>query len=188
MLRRPVVLVPLIGFLILALGFAIYLDRMVIARRSAQVLSSGLVDRPAPPLALPPLDGAGRPGLAEGLPTGQVALVNFFASWCVPCRAEHPMLMRLAKAGVTIYGVAYRDKPDEARAFLAARGVPYARIGTDADGRAAAGWGVEEDGVPETFVIDREGRVRYRQVGPIMEFQWNGTIGPLVRKLATATP
>ncbi len=191
MLRRPIVFVPLLGFLVLALGFAVHLDRTVERRQAALVAAqtgSGLVDRAAPPLRLPPLDGAGRPGLADGLPAGRVALVNFFASWCAPCRAEQKMLMRLAGEGVTIYGIAYRDRPADARAFLAAEGTPYVRIGVDADGRAARAWGVEEGGVPETFVLDREGRLRYRQVGPIMPHQWADTIGPLMKRLAAATP
>ncbi len=188
MLRRPIVFVPLLGFLLLALGFAIYLDRGVNGRMAFQHPASGWMDRPAPPLRLPALAGVPRPGLEDGLPEGQVVLVNFFASWCVPCRAEHKMLMRLAAEGVTIYGVAYRDPPADTRAFLAARGIPYARIGTDADGAAARAWGVEESGVPATFVFGKDGRVRYRQVGPIMDDQWTATIGPLVRKLAAATP
>ncbi len=189
MLRRPVVFVPLFAFLVVALGFAVYLERDV-DRRQAQIVAtatgSGPVDRDAPPLDLPPLAGAGRPGLAN-LPKGRVALINFFASWCAPCRAEQKMLMKLAGEGVTIYGIAYRDKPAETRAFLDADGTPYARIGVDADGRAARAWGVEEGGVPETFVVDREGRLRYRQIGPIMDFQWRSTIGPLMQRLA-ATP
>ncbi len=190
MLRRPILFVPLLVFLLFALGIAVYLERDVAHRRDALIAQSplsGPIDRPAPPLDLPALAGAARPGLPT-LPKGQVALVNFFASWCTPCRAEQKMLMQLAGAGVVIYGIAYRDRPEAARAFLAAEGTPYARIGADPDGRAAIAWGVEEDGVPETFVVDKDGRLRYRHLGPIMAFQWNETIGPLMKRLSAATP
>ncbi|MGE0725253.1 MAG: DsbE family thiol:disulfide interchange protein, partial [Alphaproteobacteria bacterium] len=92
--------------------------------------------------------------------------VNVIASWCVPCRAEHPLLNRLAKEqGVLVYGINHKDKPADARRFLDQLGNPYRRIGVDADGRASIEWGVY--GVPETFVIDRAGRVRYRHVGAL---------------------
>jgi cytochrome c biogenesis protein CcmG/thiol:disulfide interchange protein DsbE len=114
---------------------------------------------------------------------GQVALVNVFASWCVPCRVEHPILMRLAeKDGVQIYGINYKDDAVAARRWLDQLGNPFARIGVDGNGRAAIEWGVT--GVPETFVIDRDGRVRYRHVGPIQARDLDATILPLLRTLA----
>jgi cytochrome c biogenesis protein CcmG, thiol:disulfide interchange protein DsbE len=182
MLRRPILLLPLFGFLLLAVAFAVYLEQNVTGQRSSRVLPSALIDRPAPHLDLPPLAGIDRPGLDSGLLHDRVVLVNFFASWCVPCRAEHATLMRLAKQGVTIYGVAYKDKPEDSRAWLAELGNPFARIGTDLDGRTAIDWGVY--GVPETYVIGKDGRVRYKQVGPLMDAQWDRTVAPIVRKLA----
>lgn len=145
------------------------------------VLPSALINRPVPKFDLGPLL-PDRPGLASPDLEGQVALVNIFASWCVPCRVEHPILMRLAeKDGVPIYGIDYKDDPEAARRWLEQLGNPFTRIGLDGNGRAAIEWGVT--GVPETFVIDREGRVRYRHVGPIQARDLDETILPLLKSL-----
>lgn len=134
-------------------------------------LPSALLDRPVPEFDLPPLEG--RPGAAPlGLKTsdlrGEIALVNVFASWCGPCRVEHPLLMQLARDGeVALHGINYKDKPADARRWLRDLGDPFRRIGADITGRAAIEWGVY--GVPETFLVDAEGRVRYKQVGPFTE-------------------
>ncbi len=119
-------------------------------------IPSPLVGRPAPAFA------------AEGLATADLegpALVNIFASWCVPCRAEHPLLTRLAADGVAIYGIAYKDRPEAAHAFLAELGNPYRKVGLDEDGRAGLEWGVT--GVPETFVLDGESTVVFKHTGPL---------------------
>jgi len=108
-------------------------------------------------------------------------LVNFFASWCVPCRAEHPLLTRLAGEGVPLQGVAYKDKPEDAKTWLQQLGDPYKRIGQDRDGRTAIEFGVY--GVPETYVIDRKGTIRYRQVGPITPSDYDTKIKPLLAEL-----
>jgi len=108
-------------------------------------------------------------------------LVNVFASWCPPCHAEHPLLMQLAQEGVVIYGINVKDKPAAAKAFLDKLGNPYARIGADTTGRASIDWGVY--GYPETFVVDKEGRVRYRHVGQITPQQLDTVIRPLLAKL-----
>ncbi|BBK40251.1 thiol:disulfide interchange protein [Allostella vacuolata] len=130
-----------------------------------KTLPSAMIDKPAPQFALPAL-GTVAPPLATADLGGEVALVNVFASWCVPCRAEHPLLMRLAtEKGVPIFGINQKDKPEDAARFLAQLGNPYRRIGVDANGRASIEWGVY--GVPETFVIDRAGRIRYRHVGAL---------------------
>jgi len=144
-------------------------------------LPSALLDRPAPPFDLPPLHEGG-PGLKTADLKGQVALVNVFASWCVPCRVEHPLLMRLAKENaVPVYGIAWKDTRANADAFLRELGNPYGRIGFDGSGRVGIDWGVY--GVPETYVIDREGRIRYKVVGPIMPQELNETLLPLIEKL-----
>ncbi len=130
-----------------------------------KALPSVMIDKPAPEFALPAL-GDLAPGLATADLQGEVVLVNVFASWCVPCRAEHPLLMRLAnEKGVPVFGINHKDKGPDATRFLGQLGNPYRRIGVDADGRASIEWGVY--GVPETFVVDRAGRIRYRHVGAL---------------------
>jgi cytochrome c biogenesis protein CcmG/thiol:disulfide interchange protein DsbE len=146
----------------------------------ATVLPSALIDKPAPHFALPPPSGNGS-GFSSADLEGKVSLVNIFASWCAPCRAEHPVLNTLAKSDrVPVYGINYKDKPGAAAAWLSELGDPYAKIGAD-DGRVAIEWGVY--GVPETFVVDRAGRIRYRHVGPLTQADIERTILPLVAKL-----
>jgi len=158
--RRLLYLVPLLAFAAVAAWLAFGLGR------DPQQLPSALLDRPVPEFALPALL-ADRPGLAAAdLGRGEVTLVNVWASWCVPCRAEHPVLTRFAEAeGIAVVGINHKDKPDAARRFLSELGNPFRRIGADPDGRASIEWGVY--GVPETFVVDRGGRIRYRHVGAI---------------------
>jgi cytochrome c biogenesis protein CcmG/thiol:disulfide interchange protein DsbE len=144
-------------------------------------LPSALVDKPAPPLALPPLDqGATAFGRGD-LASGHVTVVNVWASWCVPCRLEAPMLDRLKMVnGVTLYGLVYKDKPEKARAFLNEVGNPFSRLDLDSGGRAAIDWGVYD--VPETFVIDGKGIVRLRYSGPITEDVLTETLLPAIEQ------
>ena len=143
-------------------------------------LPSALIDQPAPAFQLPPLPGH-EPGFSSADLQGHVSLVNTFASWCTPCRAEHPVLQALAATKrVPIYGIDYKDKEDAAVAWIAALGNPYARIGAD-DGRVGIDWGVY--GVPETFIVDRQGRIRYKHVGPLTQADLDRKILPLVAKL-----
>ncbi|TFG84853.1 MAG: DsbE family thiol:disulfide interchange protein, partial [Hyphomicrobiales bacterium] len=123
---------------------------------------------------LPKIEGlTGEGGGAEAfgaadLATGQPTIVNVWASWCVPCREEHPLLMQLAKQpGVRLYGINYKDDPAAARRFLGRYGNPFARVGADRTGRVAIDWGVY--GVPETYVITGDGKIAYRHVGPLTE-------------------
>ncbi|MBU0724426.1 MAG: DsbE family thiol:disulfide interchange protein [Alphaproteobacteria bacterium] len=175
MTRRLVYLLPLVLFLGVVAYFAVGLTR------DPQKLPSTMIDRPAPEFALPPLlDSV--PGLATADLKGQVALVNVFASWCAPCRVEHPILTGLARDGVTIFGINQKDKPEPAKRFLANLGNPYTRVGVDADGRASIDWGVY--GVPETYVIDREGHVRYRHVGALTARDVSEKIRPMLRELS----
>lgn len=171
---RWIFLAPLALFAVVAGYFAVGLTR------DPSTLPSALLDKPAPEFALPPLVD-GKPGLATADLTGAPALVNVWASWCVPCRAEHPVLSRLAQE-VPVYGFNYKDKPDDAKRFLAELGDPYRRIGTDASGRAGIDWGVY--GVPETFVVDGNGRIRHRHVGPLTDRVVAETIRPLMKSLA----
>lgn len=174
-MKRALFILPLILFL----GLAFYLGFGL--TRDSRLLPSTLIDKPAPEFALEPLLSNGK-GLATADLKGQVSLVNVFASWCVPCRAEHPTLMRVAKEhAVPIYGINWKDKRADATAWLDELGDPYARIGYDPDNKAGVEWGVY--GAPETYVIDRDGRVRFKHVGPIFRSTFDETILPIIRKL-----
>ena len=171
---RWLYLVPVAIFAVVAGYFAVGLTR------DPGTLPSALLDKPAPEFALPPLIPE-KPGLATADLKGKPVLVNVWASWCVPCRAEHPLLIRLARE-VPIFGFNYKDKAEDAKRFLAELGDPYVRIGTDPSGRAGIDWGVY--GVPETFVIDADGRIRHRHVGPLTERAIAETIRPLLKSLS----
>jgi len=143
-------------------------------------LPSALIDQPAPTFDLPAL-GAGAAVTSASL-RGQVAVVNFFASWCVPCRIEHPVLMRLAnQEKIAITGIAYKDTPDDAKKLLDDAGDPYRRVGLDLSGRTGIDFGVY--GVPETYVIDKTGRIRKKFVGPLSPEAVNKELLPLLHQL-----
>lgn len=165
-------LVPPLLFVAIAAVFIFGVNR-----DSPDALQSALVGQQAPDEALPSL--AGHPAFdAASLADGEVKLVNFWASWCAPCRIEHPTFMRLADAGLPIVGINYKDDADKARAFLAELGDPYVGIGTDAEGRAAFDWGVSA--VPETFVIDGDGVVRLRFAGPVTDEIFEKIVRPAI--------
>lgn len=146
-----------------------------------RVVPSPLIGKPVPQFSLPPVKGRVL-GLASADLKGEVALVNVFASWCVACRAEHPLLMELKRSGlVPIHGLNYKDRPDDAEAWLNKLGDPYTRTGADISGRVGIDWGVY--GVPETFVIDRDGRIAYKQIGPLTPEALRDTIIPLIDSL-----
>jgi cytochrome c biogenesis protein CcmG/thiol:disulfide interchange protein DsbE len=133
---------------------------------------SALIGRPAPAVDLPPIPGLESRGApVKGFNTsdigrGKPAVVNFFASWCLPCADEHPQLVELVKrTGVTLIGVNNKDQPANAIRFLKLHGNPYTAVGSDANGRAAIEWGVY--GMPETFIVDADGKIVFKQVGPI---------------------
>ncbi len=152
-------------------------------KRDPNALPSQLIDKAMPVFALPDLAGSGSPSLATSdLDDGQVKLLNFFASWCVPCRIEHPHLTTLAKeAKLPVHGIAWKDKPEDALAWLQALGNPYTRIGVDEFNKVGLDFGTT--GVPETFIVDQQGRVRYRHQGPLDPLIINETIIPLVLAL-----
>lgn len=180
MARRAIFLLPLLFFVLLAGYFLWGLN----PSRNPNLIPSALIDKPVPAFELPPIEGFDRPGLATAdLTDGQVALVNFFASWCIPCRAEHPLLMKLAESGkVRVVGVNYRDRPEDARRWLGQWGNPYGRVGSDLRGRTGIDFGVS--GVPETFIVDASGRIRHQHIGPIMPQDLEDEILPLVEGLS----
>jgi cytochrome c biogenesis protein CcmG/thiol:disulfide interchange protein DsbE len=144
-------------------------------------IPSALIGKPVPEFSLPPVQGRAL-GLSKADLTGEVSLVNVFASWCAACRDEHPLFMQLkASGGVPIHGLNYKDQPDHAARWLDTLGDPYTRTGADRDGRVAIDWGVY--GVPETFVVTKDGRIAHKHIGPLTSKDIEATILPLVRRL-----
>jgi len=142
-------------------------------------LPSALLDKEAPQFSLAGLNG---PGFARDALKGGPVLINFFASWCVPCRVEHPLLMRLAERDhVPLYGIDYKDQPEDATKLLTQFGDPYRSVGLDRDGRVGLDFGVY--GVPETYVIDSTGHIRKRFVGPLTAQQVEKELLPLLKTL-----
>jgi cytochrome c biogenesis protein CcmG/thiol:disulfide interchange protein DsbE len=164
--RRLLVLIPLALFLALS---ALFFFRLGAGDPSR--IPSALIGRPAPATELPPVPGLVRddkpvPGISAADFAGAVTLINVWASWCVPCHDEAPLLMNLAAdSRIRVVGINYKDQPDNARRFLGRYGNPFAAAGADQNGRAAIEWGVY--GVPETFLVGRDGRIAYKLVGPI---------------------
>ena len=179
---RLSVILPVAAFVALTGVFGYYLYLIGPGGKDISVVPSALIDKPVPPFTLPPIEGR-NDGFASTDLAGKVALVNVFASWCVPCRAEHPILMRLSREGVPVYGINHKDRPEDAKRFLAELGNPYRRIGADIDGRVSIDWGVY--GYPETFVIDRTGRIRYKHIGPIMPRDLEELIRPILERLGS---
>ncbi len=177
--QRFIYFVPPLLFAIVAAAFLWGLD----PERDPREIPSALIDDPVPDFSLPPIEGTRVPGFSSAdLRAGEVALLNVFASWCLPCRIEHPFLMRIAEDGIApIYGIDYKDKQSDAVNWLAERGNPYVAIGADENGRVTIDWGTY--GVPETFVIDQAGVIRYRHVGPLFPEILEETILPLIRSL-----
>ncbi|MFQ5937906.1 MAG: DsbE family thiol:disulfide interchange protein [Acidiferrobacterales bacterium] len=172
---RLVFLLPLLVLLGLGLLLAVGLTL------NPREIPSPLIDKPVPDFKLPPVQGR-VPGLSTADLQGEVSLVNVFASWCVACRDEHPLLMQLrAESVVPIHGLNYKDKPKDAAEWLDAMGDPYTRTGADIDGHVGIDWGVY--GVPETFIIDRRGKIAYKHIGPIMPSHWNDTLLPIIQRL-----
>jgi len=177
-LIRILALLPLLG----ALALIGWLGWPILAGKDPSVLPSALLDKPLPEFDLPALQDGAAPLRTADFRTGAPVLLNVFASWCAPCRAEIPLLSRHAADGtLTVIGLAYKDKPEATRDFLETLGNPYSRIGVDRDGRVGIDLGVY--GVPETYVIDGEGRIRHRHVGEVTERTVQDTLLPLLREL-----
>ena len=173
-MRRLVYLLPILVVAILVAAFWRGLD----PNRDKSALPSALVGKPAPAVDLPALtDGTPRLDLASF--KGKLVAINFFASWCLPCRAEHPLLKQLsAELGVPVIGVAWKDKGEAARSFLAELGDPYVATGLDENGRTGIDFGIT--GVPETFLVDGNGIVRYRFAGPLSPEGMKDQLAPAI--------
>ena len=182
--RRLLLLAP---FGIVAAGGAAFWGRL----RGLQTgdynprgVPSALIGRPAPAFDLPAVPGVDIPAFthADIARPGRPVVVNFWASWCVPCIIEHPQLMTLSREGVPVFGIAYKDRPDASRDFLRRHGNPFARLSRDEPGRAAIDWGVY--GVPETYLLDAQGIIRWRWAGPVTPEVLEQDIRPLLRRYA----
>jgi cytochrome c biogenesis protein CcmG/thiol:disulfide interchange protein DsbE len=183
--RRLIVIAPLVIFLGLV---ALFLVRLFSGDPSR--IPSALIGQPAPQTALPGVAGLDRdgkpvPGIDPAAFKGAVTLVNVWASWCVPCHDEAPLLMQLAQDDrLRVIGIDYKDEADNARRFLGRHGNPFAAAGADKNGRAAIEWGVY--GVPETFIIGRDGRIAYKLVGPITAENLGTVVKPEIEKALNA--
>lgn len=176
--RKRIVL-ALIPFLVFAI-FGAFFAVQLLGGGAQHALRSALIDQPAPSFSMESLrDGEG-PFTDAVLKQGQVTVVNFWASWCAPCRIEHPKLMQLAEMGVPVYGVNYNDKTEPGRRFLTQLGDPFTEVGVDPNGRVAISWGLQ--GVPETFIVAGDGSVIYKHTGPIQNDDMERFILPAIEE------
>lgn len=172
---RIAMFTPIVLFLGMAVLFGIGLTL------NPREIPSPLIGKPVPEFDLPPVKGRTL-GLSSASLQGEVSLVNVFASWCTACREEHPLFMQLQKSRVIpLHGLNYKDKPDDAAKWLDELGDPYTRTGADLNGRVGIDWGVY--GVPETFVIDRNGRIAYKHIGALTPRVLEQKILPLIAEL-----
>ena len=173
--RRWLLALPAVGFVALAGVFALGL------KHDPSLLPSALISKKMPTFDLPPVKGRTL-GLSSQNLYGEVSLVNVFASWCVACRAEHPIFMRLTNLKIVpLHGLNYKDTPDDAAQWLNTMGDPYTRTGADLNGRVAIDWGVY--GVPETFVVGADGIIAYKHIGAVTSEALSTTILPTVERL-----
>ena len=176
--RRLGFLIPVAVFAAIALALGIGLTLR------PDIIPSALIGKPVPEFDLPPVEGSAL-GLSSTDLRGEVSLVNVWASWCTECRREHPLFMELARHRIVpVHGLNYKDTPGDARAWLDSLGDPYTRNGADRDGRVAIEWGVY--GVPETFVVDAEGRIVHKHIGALDDRALRETIVPLIEDLREA--
>jgi len=181
--RYVLALVPLLVFA----GFALVAGKMLydqdVNGRDISAIPSALIGQKAPSLSLPALDGSNTPALTDAAIAGRLTLVNVFASWCVPCRQEHPILKELAKDGrLAVVGINYKDRNDNALRFLGELGNPYDAIGVDPNGKAAIDWGVY--GIPESYLVGADGTILYKKVGPFDERTLTQELLPAIEKAA----
>lgn len=177
------VLLPVVVFAALA---ALFLFQLTLGNDPSKI-PSALIGKAVPETTLPAIpelsrDGQSVPGFSREDLLGKVSVVNIFASWCGPCRQEHPILEELARVdGIQMIGVNYKDKPENARRFLGSLGNPYDRVGADGAGRISIDWGVY--GVPETFIVDQSGTIRYKFIGPLSPQSYQSTFLPELDKV-----
>jgi cytochrome c biogenesis protein CcmG/thiol:disulfide interchange protein DsbE len=179
LLRRILFILPPLIFLVMLgiFGWQLLQDK------DPRDLPSALLQKPAPGFDLPPVPGASTPGFSDAdLKDGGIKLVNVFASWCVPCRAEHEVITKLAKEyGLPVYGINWKDKAPDASAWLSDLGNPFTAVGYDHDGRVGIDWGV--GGVPESYIVDGQGVIRFKQSGPIYPKDIEEKILPVLKEL-----
>lgn len=181
--RYVLALLPLLVFA----GFAMVAGKMLydqdVNGHDISAIPSALIGQKAPSLALAELEGSATPALTDAAIDGKLTLVNVFASWCVPCRQEHPILKELAKdERLTIGGINYKDRNDNALRFLGELGNPYDAIGVDPNGKAAINWGVY--GIPESYLVGPDGTILYKKVGPFDERTLSQELLPAIEKAA----
>ena len=177
--RRILTLVPVAVFVVLV-GFFIYRLALIERGNMPNMIPSVMINKPAPVFDLPPLFD-GKPRVTSAALKGHVTLVDIFASWCVPCRSEHPLLTDIKQAGITLVGINYKDRPEDSRQWLAKLGNPYDAIGMDREGRVGIDFGVY--GVPESYLIDKNGVIRFKQTGPLTAEDIQNRILPLAKEL-----
>jgi cytochrome c biogenesis protein CcmG/thiol:disulfide interchange protein DsbE len=181
--RRLAVLIPLVVFVLLTGVFLLQL----LSGRDGRVVPSALIGQPAPQTSLAPLDGLGVPGVESSAFAGKVTVINIFASWCAPCREEHPVLLAMAQdKRYSLIGLNYKDQPEDARRFLGELGNPFTAVGSDPAGRAAIEWGVY--GVPETFIVGKDGTILHKHVGPLNQEAVRTEILPIIEKGLAGSP
>lgn len=178
--RRLVFLIPILVFIVLVVFFVRRLQ-LIEQGRAPDIIPSVMINRPAPDFALPSLL-AGQPDLTLNALKGKVTLINIFASWCLPCRVEHPYLESIRKAGIKLVGINYKDKAGTAEEWLAKMGNPYDQIGADTQGRVAIDFG--SYGVPESYLIDKQGTIRFKQIGPLTPEIIKDQLVPLASELS----
>jgi cytochrome c biogenesis protein CcmG/thiol:disulfide interchange protein DsbE len=179
--RYLLALLPLVVFGGIAATAAKMLYDQDFHGKNIAEIPSALIGTKAPALNLPPLEGASLPALTDDAVRGKLTLVNVFASWCIPCREEHPILKRLAEDGrLNIVAINYKDRPENALRFLGELGNPYHAIGTDPNGKAAIDWGVY--GIPESYLVGPDGTILYKRVGPFDDISLREGLFPAMEK------
>ncbi|MGO4111816.1 DsbE family thiol:disulfide interchange protein [Rhizobium ruizarguesonis] len=179
--RYALALLPLVVFGCIAATAAKMLYDQDFHGKNIAEIPSALIGTKAPTLNLPPLDGANLPALTDAAIKGKLTLVNVFASWCLPCRDEHPLLKELAKDGrLNIVAINYKDQSDNALRFLGELGNPYQAIGIDPNGKAAIDWGVY--GIPESYLVGPDGTILYKRVGPFDDISLKEGLFPAMEK------